>query len=1160
MELTKDEFESSSSFISKEQTIVIKNILLDKNKNSRTKNKEIKKLFSSNDILEPYIDFFTTLVTGGKFQLKKLNLDSPIEGEIQLSNPSFEEMEGTLKDDFKLVMIAKQIYDFVSLHDILHDKEFLSDAMVDFYDIHQKDLKKLKNIIISIDKNKGFKDEKERLYYKIFKCKETINYSAFVHKNSNVQRPPIEKFNTEIAKILSENQSFVPANKENDFQDLLKKAKDKELLKTISIQSTSVIPHQLHLNELRIILTNAQKYFPFLNNISEKLELLFTFKVPYYYGPLNDKSPYSNVKRTQYATVTPWNFKDIIDENQTREKFMKKLTNTCFHLMGETVMPKKALAYEDFLIYNRLNTLMVNGNYLSTQDKKQFYEYIISRPKTTLEQLKKEIAKRENMNLLDITFSHIQENIPFEASSHAALMKFFDVEKEQKKLEKLITLATIYADDKKSFKILLEKEKNLTEEQRKVLLNLPTKKWAPFSYKLLNDIYYQDDAGVIFSILDIMRLENKDFQMVLNDEQYHFKDLILQENAQIMQNKTPQDLIDEKLETVPSNVQRSIRQTLLVIDDIIKAANNKMPQKIFIEVTRSNDDSKKGKESISREKELTQFIDELFKDPEINQFPNMDLDKLQKELQELDKIKLKGKHLYLYFKQLGIDLYTGLPIDINEVLDSTKYDLDHIIPQSLLKDDSLDNLVLVNRKINQKEKGNQYPLSAEIRSKNKNLWKYLLKKKAISDKKYDHLTRSSEIKLNEIEDFVSRQINIVNYSNIVIRDILNIKYPDIKVIFSKSQYPSFIRKHLNIVKNRDVNDAHHAVDAYLNIVSGNILSTTFSKKYIIETFNKIKFDDKRTFNMESILENYFKKEQNVNKIKTNCFRRDALVTYKLDYYSKNGAFYEQTRSPKSKNLIPITFKPDNALKDTSKYGGYSDITQAYLLAVSYQEGKKFKKALLRVPYLYTIMYKNNSDELLKKIINNPKAENVKILRKIHLNQKIKLNNGIYLIYTNSENKNKYKMAYQNYIDNKFLLYLHQANKHFNDISEHLNEQTFIINSKNDEFLISKEKNREFFTYLLNKTKNKVYNTCNYIVKARETNIEVFEKLNLKEQIDVLNQWIKMMSRDCEKVTLNKKFNNLIECKLILTKNINPNNTITIIYESPTGLFKHEVKI
>ena len=259
-------------------------------------------------------------------------------------------------------------------------------------------------------------------------------------------------------------------------------------------------------------------------------------------------------------------------------------------------------------------------------------------------------------------------------------------------------------------------------------------------------------------------------------------------------------------------------------------------------------------------------------------------------------------------------------------------------------------------------------------------------------------------------------------------------------------------------------------------------------------------------------------------------------------------------------MIPITFKPDNALKDTSKYGGYSDITQAYLLAVSYQEGKKFKKALLRVPYLYTIMYKNNSDELLKKIINNPKAENVKILRKIHLNQKIKLNNGIYLIYTNSENKNKYKMAYQNYIDNKFLLYLHQANKHFNDISEHLNEQTFIINSKNDEFLISKEKNREFFTYLLNKTKNKVYNTCNYIVKARETNIEVFEKLNLKEQIDVLNQWIKMMSRDCEKVTLNKKFNNLIECKLILTKNINPNNTITIIYESPTGLFKHEVKI
>ena len=87
--------------------------------------------------------------------------------------------------------------------------------------------------------------------------------------------------------------------------------------------------------------------------------------------------------------------------------------------------------------------------------------------------------------------------------------------------------------------------------------------------------------------------------------------------------------------------------------------------------------------------------------------------------------------------------------------------------EAVIKDDSLDNLVLVEREVNQKVKGNHYPVPSRIQDEQKKLWHFLLKKKAISEKKYSNLTRTSKIKIEEVEDFVSRQINVINYSNVI---------------------------------------------------------------------------------------------------------------------------------------------------------------------------------------------------------------------------------------------------------------------------------------------------------------------------------------------------------------------------------------------------------
>lgn len=54
--------------------------------------------------------------------------------------------------------------------------------------------------------------------------------------------------------------------------------------------------------------------------------------------------------------------------------------------------------------------------------------------------------------------------------------------------------------------------------------------------------------------------------------------------------------------------------------------------------------------------------------------------------------------------QLGRSVYSGEKIDLNEL--DKKYDIDHIIPQAKLKDDSFNNMVLVERELNNKNKTN----------------------------------------------------------------------------------------------------------------------------------------------------------------------------------------------------------------------------------------------------------------------------------------------------------------------------------------------------------------------------------------------------------------------------------------------------------------------
>lgn len=801
--------------------------------------------------------------------------------------------------------------------------------------------------------------------------------------------------------------------------------------------------------------------------------------------------------------------------------------------------------------------MILNGALLTNETKFLIYEYIISRNKTTVAQIKSFLKNKTATKENDITISGIKEDVPFEATSHATLDKLFDFKHNFDKIEHLIFLATIYADDKKSFKALLTNSKDLSKEQIKAILNLPTKKWAPLSKKLLCGISYIDDNGIAMSILDVMRETNQNFQMVYNNKDYGFKDLVDMHNNEITGNLSTNQKIAMILEDTPTITKRSINQALLVLDDIVKASGNN-PKKIFIETTRENDAKLKGKEKDKRYVELKRLIS---KDREIVSKENKK--ELLNEL-ELNQANVKGRHLYLYFKQMGLDMYTGEKIKIEDVFDSTKYDLDHIVPQSLIKDDSLDNLVLVNRLANQRIKGSQYPLPRELKTdKVIKTWQYLHKIGAISDKKYNSLMRTSEITLEEIEVFVNRQINVVDYANITLRNVLKIKYPDTQLVFSKAQYPALLRQELNIAKNRDINDAHHAVDAYLNVVAGNELTMKFSNvRRIYAERNNKEDKDSRSFNMDGYLKNFVKKlDKNgvtyAEKIKKNALRHDALVTFRVDY--QNGALYNATIYRKNdSNLIPI--HTNGPLADVSKYGGYSDLSQAYIVAIEYNLGDKHYKDLLRVPLLYIKLYGDNNETLWKKVIGNDMASDIKIIKRIHLNQKIKYKNCIYLLYTGNASVNKYKLVYQSYLDNNLLSYMNKCISLIDSIAN-CNENEYIIkiNKNDDNFIISKTSNFEVFRALRKIYNCNIFDGCNFIIKARNMEDDAFNKLSLHDQIVTLENMMLILNRKSERAKFYSCFSNAKANVLYVTHNV-IDQDITLVFESPSGLYKHEEKI
>lgn len=242
------------------------------------------------------------LLAGGQVELKKIFLNDEYAqlGSISLrmDDDALREKTADIGDDFELIEALRGLADWAVLADVLGEAASISEAKVAVYKQHEEDLVFLKGFI------KKYIPEK---YNEIFRNIETAtNYPHYVHHTDEATKElksaSKEDFSKYILKIVS---GVTPDDDEREkYDDMISRLELRTFLPKQKDTDNRVIPHQLYWYELNCILKKASGYLPFLAekdedglSVAEKIESVFLFRIPYFVGPLNKKSPYAWLER-----------------------------------------------------------------------------------------------------------------------------------------------------------------------------------------------------------------------------------------------------------------------------------------------------------------------------------------------------------------------------------------------------------------------------------------------------------------------------------------------------------------------------------------------------------------------------------------------------------------------------------------------------------------------------------------------------------------------------------------------------------------------------------------------------------------------------------------------------------------------------------------------
>lgn len=1129
------------------------------------------------------------------------------------------EIEPIINENIELIDRIKGLYDWSIINDILKNSSTLSEYRVKLYEEHKEDLAKLKYFI----KNYGTSEE----YFKAFKdINEKENYVAYIGLNKkgkkkevvnkiSVGEDPLKTVNNYFKKVLDKYKKEIKEEDKEIYDNIINKLNESNCLKKIRTNVNGTIPYQLHKKELEKIIEKASKYYLFLNDkddngyiIKDKIIKIMEFKIPYYVGPLNpyhkDITGHAWIEKKSNEKILPWNFEEVVDTTKTAEKFIIRMTNKCTYLLGEDVLPKASLLYQKFMLLNELNNMKIRGDYIAKGLKDEFIEGLFKKKsRVSIKDLcnyyeyKYQVKlDKKDISGLDITF---KSNL----SSYVTFSKIFEghnieLNPYNDMIENIIKYKTIYGDNKDIFEKKIRKDYSqyLTEENVKAIKNLNFSGFGNLSKKLLLEIPGTNkDTGESFeNIMEALENTNDNLMKILSD-QYTFMNSINEINkGHDKKELTYENIMNERY--ISPAVKKSTWQAIKIIEEIIKIKGY-LPEKVFLETTREEQTDKK--RTTSRKEQLKA----LYKNIKEEYFINS-----KERLENFTEDKLRDDKLYLYYQQLGKSMYSDKLIDLDDLLNNnTKYDIDHIYPYSQSGDDSINNRVLVLKDENN-VKQDSYPLSEEIRIKNASRWKMLRDKNLISEEKYKRLTRNTPLTDEELSNFVARQIVETSQSIKILKDVLEEYYENIDVNMIKVSVSKKMRMALGIRKIRELNNFHHAHDAYIAILSGDIYTKRFTKDiYNYFKDNKLssqerkarrdynlngffthvvyakKFTPKKSIKNEVIIEkNRLWSPLKIPEIVEMMDTSNILVTRKIE--ESHGNFYDETLYRKTDKNSSMRSLKEGRLSDISKYGGYDSLSIAYFFIVKFKEKNKEKVQILSLPVIDMKKIKTEND-LKNYCIDKLKLEEPKILiNKLRKQTKIsyenhdyritgKGNGGIVFVVNNNielyiKNKkvtdlyhilkylDKYNKLSKKYIKNKELVFETEEEKEFFEKTELKIRKYY---EKGDWFVIDEDMLNNIYLLLQEKCssvyKNMKYNLKDVFVNSKDA----FYNLDFKDKVEIIKEVLKIFNTTAETPNFEKIGYNKKAGRMSIGYNVT-DKKFYIHNESITGVFENKIRI
>ncbi len=870
----------------------------------------------------------------------------------------------------------------------------ISANMIAKYDQYAADLMTLKDLLRTYCSKEAYESFfRGPTYHSLDAGDPSKDYSydkAKGYTAYNLHKTGYDDFKKEVVRLFE----GTGAKSDPRYIDMIARFDRQQFLRRLKTSDNGAIYYQLHLEELRAIIKNQGRHYPFLKQEAEKFESLVSFRIPYYVGPLTSKNARQDShgkNRFQWserkpgmedAVITPWNWNQVIDKNKSAENFILRMTGDCTYLAGEKTLPKCSLLYEEFCVLNELNGVRWSddGDHWERFDAAQregivndlFHRY----RRVTYKKIAEWLVQQGEASNPHVKGGQGESALESKMSSYLFFTKdVLNVDELlpgtslYRDVEKIILWNTLF-EDRSILKEKLEDEFGpagsglLDAAQIKAIYQRRLTGWGRLSEKFLTGLKVDAQNGRRVSIMDVLREGNPNatrrngetmvMMEALHDEDLGFQKAVDAHNRAYYADRG-HDLGVNDLPGSPA-IRRSLNQAIRIVDEIAGIAGH-APANIFIEVTRDEDEKAKGKRTKRRYDQLKEAL-EVFKKED----PKIWAEIKEKSADDLDE------RLTLYFMQRGKCLYSGRPIDINQLSNAGLYEVDHIIPRAYIKDDSFENKALVIRKENQR-KTDELLIDEDIRRKMSGYWRSLHDAHLIGDKKFNNLLRSY-VSEGAMKGFVARQLVETSQMVKLAQSMLEARYADAdtRIVPVKASMSHNLREAAGFVKCREANDFHHAHDAFLacriglfiqmrhpGIYDNPIAYTRMMQNYVrsqAAIFNRThQMPGSAGFVVNSFLSSGFDKE--TGEVFRDAWDADAelegirrALNYRQCYVTRmpqedTGAFWKATvyspRNPKMGPKLALPVKRELAPK---QYGGFSSQQFAYFFI--YEAKKKGK--------------------------------------------------------------------------------------------------------------------------------------------------------------------------------------------------------------------------